>query len=86
MGALLDIEAVDTSVTDPDLVADITTGCVDVELTIEAADPISAMITAVAAVRTAIQATGDGAPDWESGAAAMHVTPEDSAESLLNVA
>jgi hypothetical protein len=86
MAALLDIEAVDTSVMDPDLSADITTGYVDVELTIEAADPISAMITAVAAVRTAIQAISDGTSDWETGAAALHVTPEDTAESLLNVA
>jgi hypothetical protein len=71
---------------DPDLTADITTGLVEVELTVEAADPISAMITAVAALRTSIQATGDTAPDWETATAAMHVTPESTAESLLSVA
>jgi hypothetical protein len=86
MNALLDIESVDGSVTDPDLAADITTGYVDVELTVEAADQISAMITAVAALRAAIEAIGDTAPDWETATAAMHVTPEDTAESLLSVA
>jgi hypothetical protein len=86
MTALLDLESADGAVCDPDLTADITTGLVEVELTVEAPDPISAMITAVAAVRTAIQTTGGPAPNWETATAAMHVTPEDTAESLLSVA
>jgi len=85
MAALLDLEA-DGSVMDPDLTADITSGVVDVELTVEATEPISALTKAAAALRAAIAAVGEGTPDWETATAAMHVAPEDSADSLLSAA
>jgi hypothetical protein len=86
MTALLDLEAADSSVMDPDLTADITSGFVDVELTVEATSPINALTKAVATLSTAIQAVGDDAPDWETATAAMHVTLEDTADSLLSAA
>jgi hypothetical protein len=86
MQALLDVEASDESVSDPDLAADITTGWVEVELTVEAEDAIGAITTAVATLRTAIHAAGDATPEWETATAAMHVVPEDTAHTLLSVA
>ncbi|HUN38190.1 MAG TPA: hypothetical protein VMU95_39875 [Trebonia sp.] len=86
MAALLDLEAADSSVMDPDLTADITSGVVDVELTVEATEPISALTKAAATLRAAIAAIGDGTPDWETATAAMHVAPSDTADSLLSAA
>ncbi len=86
MTALLDLEAADDSVTDPDLTADITTGYVEVELTVEAEDAIGAITKAVTTLRAAIHAIGDATPGWETATAAMHVTPEDTADTLLPVA
>ena len=38
MEALLRLEAADSAIEDPDLAADLGTGCVDVQMTVEAAD------------------------------------------------
>ena len=83
MSALLDLEAADPSVVDPDLSADIVSGHVEVQMVIEAGDPAEAMVRALATLRSAIHAIGDATPGWETEAAIMHVAPEDAAESLL---
>jgi hypothetical protein len=83
MEALLDLEEVDTAITDPDLAADIGTGRVDVQMTVEADDPAEAMVKALAALRTAIHAIGDATPGWETATAVMHVAPADAADRLL---
>jgi len=53
--ALLDLEAVDDAITDPDLAADLTTGCVDIQMIVDAGDPAEAMEKALATVRAAIK-------------------------------
>jgi hypothetical protein len=82
MSALLDLEATDPAVSDPDITADIGSGYVDVELMISADDPVAAMSKALAAVRSVALAIGE----WETGMATMHVGPVDAPDSLLHVA
>jgi hypothetical protein len=48
MEGLLDLEAVDDAITDPDLAADLSTGCVDIQMIVDAADPAVAMVKALA--------------------------------------
>jgi hypothetical protein len=79
MDALLDLEAADAAITDPDLAADVSTGCVDVQMIIDADDPAVAMVKALAALRT----IGDATPGWETATAVMHVAPAHAAERLL---
>jgi hypothetical protein len=86
MSALLDLEAADPAVSDPDVTADIGTGYVDVELTVEAADQVAAMSRAIATLRAAIRATGNAARGWETSGAVMHVAPDDAADILLATA
>jgi hypothetical protein len=83
MAALLDIEAADATVSDPDISADLSSGLVDVELTIAADGPVAAMAKALATLRAAVHATGDGTPGWETAATAMHVVPADTDDTLL---
>lgn len=83
MEALLDLEEVDEAIMDPDLAADLSTGRVDVQMTVEADDPAEAMVKALAALRTAIHAIGDATPGWETTTAVMHVAPADAADRLL---
>jgi hypothetical protein len=86
MSALLDIETADPAVSDPDITADISSGFVDVEITVDAADQVAAMSRAIATLRAAIRATGDAAPGWETSGAVMHVAPEDATDFLLATA
>lgn len=86
MEALLDLEAAGDGITDPDLAADLSTGCVDVQMTVDADDPASAMVKALAALRSAIHAIGDATPGWETATAVMHVAPADAADRLLTPA
>jgi len=83
MEALLDLEAVDDAVTDPDLAADLGTGCVGIQMIIAAADPAAAMVKALATLRAAIHAIGDATPGWETTTAVMHVAPAHAADRLL---
>jgi hypothetical protein len=83
MEALLDLEAVDDAITDPDLAADLSTGRVDIQMIIDAADPAEAMVKALATVRAAIHAIGDATPGWETATAVMHVAPANAADRLL---
>jgi hypothetical protein len=83
MEALLDLEAADAAITDPDLAADVSTGCVDVQMIIDADDPAVAMVKALATLRAAIHAIGDATPGWETATAVMHVAPADAADRLL---
>lgn len=83
MEALLDLEAVDDAITDPDLAADISTGRVDIQMLVDAADPAEAMVKALAALRAAIHAIGDATPGWETTTAMMHVAPAHAADRLL---
>jgi hypothetical protein len=64
MEALLRLEADDSAVEDPDLAADLGTGCVDVQMTVEAPDPAAAIIKALATLRAAINAIGGTGADW----------------------
>jgi hypothetical protein len=83
MEALLDLEAADAAITDPDLAADLSTGRVDVQMLIDADDPAVAMVKALATLRAAIQAIGDATPGWETTTAVMHVAPAHAADRLL---
>jgi hypothetical protein len=68
MDALLDLEAADAAVTDPDLAADVSTGCVDVQMIIDADDPAVAMVKAIATLRAAIHTIGDATDRCRSAA------------------
>jgi hypothetical protein len=83
MDALLALEAADADIEDPDLVADLSSGRVEVQMTVAAADPAAAMVKAFATLRAAIHATGSATPRWETALAVMHVAPADAAEQLL---
>jgi hypothetical protein len=83
MEAFLDLEVVDAAITDPDLAADLGTGCVDVQMIVEADDPAAAMVKALATLRAAIHAIGDATPGWETTTAVMHVAPANAADRLL---
>jgi len=78
MEALLRAEDTDPAVIDPDITADISSGDLEVRMTIVADDPVAAMSIAIATLRAAISATG-----WETAASVMHVAPADAADSLL---
>ena len=82
MEALLDLEEADAAITDPDLAADMTTGCVDVQMIVDADDPAAAMVKALATLRAAIHAIGGATPGWETSTAVMHVAPADAADRL----
>ncbi|MGH3266098.1 MAG: hypothetical protein ACRDNS_29360, partial [Trebonia sp.] len=83
MEALLDLEEADAAISDPDIAADVSTGCVDVQMTVDADDPAAAMVKALATLRAAIHAIGDATPGWETATAVMHVAPADAADRLL---
>ncbi|HEY1702050.1 MAG TPA: hypothetical protein VGG75_20275 [Trebonia sp.] len=83
MDALLDLEDADSSIMDPDLAANVSTGHADVQMTVEAEDPAAAIVKALATLRSAIHAVGDATPGWETSTAVMHVAPADSADRLL---
>ncbi|MBO0818499.1 MAG: hypothetical protein J2P30_25475, partial [Actinobacteria bacterium] len=73
MEALLGLEVADSAVEDPDLGADLGTGCMDVQMTVEAADPAAAMVKALATLRAAIHAIGGCG--WEITSAIVHAAP-----------
>ncbi len=75
MEALLRLEAAGGAIEDPDLAADLGTGHVDVQMTVEATDPAAAMVTALATLRSAIQAIGGTDSGWETTAAVVHAAP-----------
>jgi hypothetical protein len=83
--ALLDLEAVDDAITDPDLAADLSTGRVDIQMIVDAGDPAEAMVKALAAVRAAIHVIGDATSGWETTTAVMHVAPANAADRLLTI-
>lgn len=83
MEALLNLEEADAAIADPDLAADLGTGCVDVQMIVEAADPAAAMVKALATLRAAIHAIGYATPGWETSTAVMHVAPVGAADRLL---
>jgi hypothetical protein len=83
MEALLSLEAADSAIEDPDLTADLGTGRVDVELTVEAPDPAAAMVKALATLRAAIQAVSDVTPGWETSSAVMHAGPVEEPGQIL---
>ncbi len=77
MDALLDVESTDQAITDPDLTATLSTGRVDVQMTVAADDPAEAATKALCAVRSAIHAIGGATPGWETKHAAMHIAPNE---------
>ena len=86
MDALLDLEAADAAIEDPDLEADLSSGHVDVQMIVDAEDPAAAMVKAFATLRSAIHAIGGATPGWETASAVMHVAPADAADRLLTSA
>jgi len=82
MEALLRAEDSNPAIIDPDVTADISSGDLEVRMTIVADDQVAAMSIAIATLRAAISATGD-TPGWETAASVMHVAPADAADSLL---
>jgi hypothetical protein len=84
MSILLDREAADEAIEDPDIAADLSTGDVDVQMIVEADDPAAAMATAFSVLRAAIDAVGDATPGWETTSAVIHVAPADAAERILS--
>lgn len=83
MTALLDLEDADPAIEDPDLAATLTGGVVEVQMTVEAADPADAMVKALCFLRTGIHQIGDATPGWETQRAVMHVAPADESERLF---
>jgi hypothetical protein len=83
MDALLDLEDADPAISDPDLAANTVSGCVEVQMVVEADDPAKAMVQALSTLRAAIHAIGDATPGWETSTAVMHVAPADAADRLL---
>lgn len=83
MDALLELEESDEAIMDPDLAADVHTGRVDFQMTVDAEDPAAAIGKAVATLRAAIHAIGDATPGWETSTAILHVAPADAADRLL---
>ncbi len=67
--ALLDLDAV----ADPDLVANLTTGEVEVSMVVEAPDYPAAVQKATADLRAAIHTIGDATPGWERYARRMGI-------------
>jgi hypothetical protein len=86
MEALLAIEENDPAIIDPDIAADVSTGRVDIQMIVDAADPAAAMVKAQAALRAAIHAIGDATPGWETTAAVMHVAPAGKSDRLFTSA
>jgi len=82
MEALLCAEDANPAIIEPDITADISSGDLEVRMTIVAADPVAAMSMAIATLRAAISAGGE-ASGWETAASVMHVAPADAADSLL---
>jgi hypothetical protein len=78
MEALLSLEAADSAVEDPDLAADLGTGRVDVQITVEAPDPAAAIVKALETLRAAIHAIGGSGSGWETTSAAVHAAPAEA--------
>lgn len=83
MDALLDLEEADSAIDDPDLAANLESGCVDVQMVVDADDPAAAMVKALSTLRAAIHAIGDATPGWETASAVMHVAPVEAAGRIL---
>jgi hypothetical protein len=81
--ALLEVENSDGAITDPDLAASLTTGHVDVQMVVEAADPAVAATKALCALRTAIHAIGGATPGWETALGIMRIAPAEASERLF---
>jgi hypothetical protein len=82
MEALLGLEAADSAVADPDLAAHPGTGCMDVQMTVEAPDPAAAMVKALATLRAAIHAIGGSG--WETTSAIVHAAPTEASGLLAS--
>lgn len=52
---------------------DLGTGCVDVQMTVEATDPAAAMVKALATLRAALHSIGGTECGWQTTSAVMHV-------------
>ena len=64
MDALMEVEAADPAITDPDVAASLEKGSVDVQMTFEAADQGEAATKGLCALRTAVHAIGS--PGWKT--------------------
>ncbi len=83
MDALLDTEKADEAIVDPDLAAALSTGDLNVQMTVEASDPAEALAKAMAAVRAAIHVIGDATPGWETAQGVMRIAPASASERLF---
>jgi hypothetical protein len=82
MNALLDVESGDDAIAEPDLAASLKSGNVDVQMTVEAADPAEAATKALCAVRAAIHAMGDSTPGWETAHGIMRISTAEATDRL----
>jgi hypothetical protein len=83
METLLSQEAADSAIEDPDLAVDLSSCRVDVEMTVEAADPAAALVKALATLRAAIHDLGGASVGWETTGAVIHAAPAEGPEQLL---
>jgi hypothetical protein len=75
MDALMDVEATDPAISDPDLAASLDENSVDVQMTVEGADQAEAAAKSLSALRAAIHALGEATPGWETSQGIMHIAP-----------
>jgi hypothetical protein len=83
MAALLSAEDSNPAVIEPDITADVSSGDVEVRMTVVADDPVAAMSVAFATLRAAISDAGTAASEWEASASVLHVAPADTADGLV---
>jgi len=83
MGALLNAGDANPAVIEPDITADVSSGDVEVRMTVVADDPVAAMSVAFATLRAAISAAGEAASEWEASASVLHVAPADAADGVV---
>jgi hypothetical protein len=75
MDALMDVEATDPAISDPDLAASPDENSADIQMTVAGADQAEAAARSLSALRAAIHAIGDAAPGWETSQGIMHIAP-----------
>jgi hypothetical protein len=83
MDALMDVEATDPAISDPDLAASPDENSADVQMTVAGADQAEAAAKSLSALRAAIHAIGDAAPGWEMSQGIMHIAPAALLDRLL---
>ncbi len=82
MDALTALAEADNGLSDPDLAATIVGRLVDVTMTVDADDTITALNRASAALRAAIHAIGGFTPGWQTSTAVVHAEPAEDPDLI----